>query len=384
MSFPHETHGTRHFNLLEDLKSETINVELWTCEKSHLEPSRNAEEIRTFKQVKLFKGVSSRRNLLLRFINVIFFALQIIFTKKNNLTEKSVIIGSTPDPLSALGALILAKRLNLPFVLEVRDKWPETLIELQSYSSWHPYIMLTKAIDLFLQRNSDAFVSSLNGFQNSLIQEAKSKPFVWVPNYSKICFEKTSFDHKNKAKKISLIYTGTIGRANDLKTLIEAMKIIDNQPICGTEIHLDVYGDGTEKAELETKAKKLKNVSFHGRVSRTALKRLLPAADFGVICWKSADLYQLGISANKISDYLSAGLPVLMCSDFPHLIGQKNAGYLVPSEAPEKLSELIATTISQLTNEQLLQLKKNAKNLSEEYYSFASFSKQLVKMLKNL
>ena len=58
------------------------------------------------------------------------------------LKRPDIIIGSSPDPLAAFAAYRVARRLKVPFVFEVRDLWPQTLVDLGRISPNHPLVRI--------------------------------------------------------------------------------------------------------------------------------------------------------------------------------------------------------------------------------------------------
>lgn len=66
---------------------------------------------------------------------MIAYSLRSYFGKwKNNITKPDVIIGSSVHPFAAVAAALLAKKYSVPFVFEVRDLWPETLVAMGRWS----------------------------------------------------------------------------------------------------------------------------------------------------------------------------------------------------------------------------------------------------------
>ena len=65
-----------------------------------------------------------------------------------------VIVGSSPHLFAALAAERVAARLSVPFVLEVRDLWPQTFVDVDGYSRHHPFVALLERIERYLYRSA--------------------------------------------------------------------------------------------------------------------------------------------------------------------------------------------------------------------------------------
>ena len=56
-------------------------------------------------------------------------------TTTRALSRPAVVIGSTVHPFAALAAFMLARKHRVPFVFEVRDLWPRTLVAMGAIRS---------------------------------------------------------------------------------------------------------------------------------------------------------------------------------------------------------------------------------------------------------
>ena len=59
----------------------------------------------------------------------------------DTLDDPDVIIGSSPHPFAALASLFVARKKKVPFVLEIRDLWPQSLIDIGGLSRYNPGII---------------------------------------------------------------------------------------------------------------------------------------------------------------------------------------------------------------------------------------------------
>ena len=251
-----------------------------------------------------------------------------------------IVVGSTPDPVAALGAYLLAKRLGKPFVLEVRDVWPETLVKLHGIKSWNPYVLLLSRIEKILIRNSELILTVLPEISQHIKSLSSNSKIIYVPNYvpldelHKFAIERT-FSLPTK-----IIYSGSITVASDIHTLLGAARILDKRG-ASDRIKFSIFGDSKMLPHLKANYADLSSVKFYKKISREALFKKLVQSDAGVICFKKSSLYRHGIGANKISDYLAAGLPVILGHDYSHPIDDYVAGITVPAEDPIALADAI-------------------------------------------
>jgi glycosyltransferase involved in cell wall biosynthesis len=228
-----------------------------------------------------------------------------------------VIIGSSPSLFAAFGALGLAQRLGVPFVLEIRDIWPESLVELGGYSRANPFIALLDWIEQRLYARAAAILSVLPRGEAYVATRVPTPPKVfWVPNG--VDCEEVKVELPPANLEFSVIYAGMHGLANQLDIVIEAARILAGR-VDPPFIRFRLVGDGPEKPRLLGRAKSwgLRNVSFEEAVAKHVVSGLLAEADACLVLFGRLPVYQWGISPNKLFDYLAAARPVVLVSDAP-------------------------------------------------------------------
>ena len=77
----------------------------------------------------VLSGVFYRSKLVRMFSMIQFFFKALRFSKK--LKDKpDIIYASSPHPFNGLAGMYLARKYKCPFILEIRDLWPETWIAM--------------------------------------------------------------------------------------------------------------------------------------------------------------------------------------------------------------------------------------------------------------
>ena len=74
--------------------------------------------------------------------------------------QPDAVLCSSPSLIAFLGAQRLAKKYQARLVFEVRDIWPQTLIELGGHSPNHPLIRLMQWVENKAYRDADRVVSN--------------------------------------------------------------------------------------------------------------------------------------------------------------------------------------------------------------------------------
>src|SRR5699024_10768891 len=145
------------------------------------------------------------------------------------------------------------------FYFEERDLWPQTLIDMGKFKKSHPIINVLSKIELFLFNKADRIIVLFDkavGYVSS--KGISDKKVLYLPNGVDMSRTKKQFDFipleiekilekiKNNNDKLVSIYTGAHGLANNLDTVLNAAKTLDDNTH-----HFILIGNGPEKDRLK-------------------------------------------------------------------------------------------------------------------------------------
>ncbi len=217
-----------------------------------------------------------------------------------------VVIGSTPHLFAALAAQRLARRARAPFVLEVRDLWPESLA-VGGRGKGPGYAGLW-ALARFLYRVARRIIVLAQGAGDYLVRSGvPARKIVFVPNGVDV----SAFAGEKSPPRdaLRLVYAGAHGPANGLDLVLDAAALLRDEP----GVSWLLVGDGPSKAALLERAGRegLTSVQFADPVSKAAMPALLRECDAGLMILKELPLFSFGVSPNKLFDYWGASLPVV-------------------------------------------------------------------------
>ena len=255
-----------------------------------------------------------------------------------SLAKPDIIIGSSVHLFAVYGAYVLSKTYRVPFVMEVRDLWPKTLIDM-GLSRWHPFIIFLGWLEKFLYVKADKIISNLPYAHEYIQQFVPKEKVVWISNG--VDLKAMPYVEKSSSPSLVVCYTGAIGIANNIGLLIEAAQILKDYQ----DIVFYIVGDGTEKDALQAlvKIKYLKNIFFKDTVSKEEVFRILLASDILYFNLKDSPVFQYGISSNKLFDYMAAGRVVIFSANTKNNpIKEAQAGYCIE---PDNLDMLVKTLL---------------------------------------
>ena len=393
---PSDSGGTRHFHLVEHLKAygwcghiiaasvdhATGNQRLGVDENFRLEILQDVNFLWIKTPTYSGNGSQRLRNILSYFTAV----LRPQTTYK--LPRPDVVIGSSVHPFAALAALILANRLKVPFIFEVRDLWPQTLIDLKRLQQRSLIAWVLRKLEIVLYKRSSRIVVLLPlAWQYIVPLGISKKKVVWIPNGVDLSlFPRHPCEKSSPKDNFTFMYFGTHGQANGLHILLQAMAHL--QEISSeVKIHLRLIGAGPLKANLIEKSKSmgLVNISFEPPVRKNEITILAAQADAFVIpILNLPQLYRFGISPNKLFDYFAAERPSIIAADIPgNPVAEANAGFVVTPEQPFALAEAMLRMACMPFEERKI-MGRNGRDYVEKNHSFDQLSARLADVLDDV
>ena len=386
---PDKPGGTRHYCLAKSLLLHGWHATLIAGSVEHISGSQRlaphevsrVEEVTGIPFLWLrtpqFKG-----NGLGRIINMLSYSLRVLRHKHTQLLPRpDLIIGSTVHPFAAMAGALLARRHGVPFIFEVRDLWPQTLIDLGRLS---PRSLVARALSrlekwLYLEA-SRVVVLLPKAAQYIERLGIPATKVVWIPNGVDL----SAFPVRDAAARMPdtpfvLMYFGAHGQANGLECILAAMQLVSRH-IAPELITLRMIGDGPLKPDLIALAQRLglTNVSFHPPVPKDAIPALAGEADAFVISVLDLPLlYRYGISMNKLFDYLASARPIIIASAAANNpVDDAKAGITVAPADPEQM----AVAIRQLFNcsaDERMQMGRAGRRYVEQHHGFDQLASRL-------
>lgn len=232
------------------------------------------------------------------------------------LRNVELVYASSPHLPAGLAGWVLARVKRTPLVVEVRDLWPQVLVDMGQIRAGSTLHRGLKLLERFLYRHADAVVVLAEGSAADVIADgAATGRVTFLPNGADpddfaVDEERETVRRSYGMNSTTLLYAGAHGPANGLEFVLDAAaELASTNP----ELSLWLVGDGTRKDALRAAARerRLSNVVFRDPVPKREMPRLLFAADAGLHVLADVPLFRRGVSPNKVFDYMAAGLPVL-------------------------------------------------------------------------
>lgn len=302
-----------------------------------------------------------------------------------HLDRPDVILGSTLHPFGAYAAQRLAQRLQVPYVFEVRDLWPQTLLDLGKISRWHPFVVLLGLIERYLYRHSHHIVTLLP-YAGEYIHLKGGDPrrITWIPNGVDFSTVPAPSPPKD-GEPFICAYTGSIGLANGLDLLIAAAAKL-KQDGWEKRIQFRIYGYGTDKTRLMewVKSAGLLNVTFEPMVPKAEVFGILQASHALFLNVLDSPLYRWGYSMNKLFDYLAAARPILIVTSAAYNpVKEAQGGITCGLHDPGAVADALKS-LATMDPARRWELGLNGHSFCRKHHSFEVLTNRLEAIAKNL
>lgn len=303
------------------------------------------------------------------------------------LPNPDIIIGSSPPPFGVVIGQHIASRLGIPFILDVRDLWPETLVQLGGYSKFNPFVLILKLAELYMYRTANHIVTVLpNAAEYFVERGGKMESISWLPNGVDTTLIGGSLPRTLGSTPFVVAYAGAFGIANAIDSMLEAANILRVKGYTKNDIEIRFIGDGPEKPRLISLAKSLglTNVVFDDPVPKLDVFKVLLAADALILTLKDIDLYKYGMSVNKLYDYMATGRPVIFGSRMGNNpVREAKAGVTVDPEDSRAMAEAMIE-LSKTSKSELQAFGERGRQYVLANHEISGLSKKLDKIIREL
>lgn len=363
--------GTRSYWISQDLIKRGHQVTMITSTRKGFDPGeQNIDGINVVFVRNDYSQYMSAPRKVLSFVNFVRLAIKEAIKQKN---IDMVYATSTPLTVGYIAMQVKAKR-HWPYVFEVRDLWPEFLIQIGAIKN-KLAIWYLRRLERHIYERSEHVVTLSPGMQEGVIAAGTPKEKTsMIPNMSK---PDKFFPHEKNMEiakqfgvdtnKFNVIHFGAMGTSNGLNYIIDAAKILQDKGV--EDVNFVFMGGGAKEPKLKkmVEEQELKNVQFLGNHPMGTLAEVVNLCDVSITSFLNLPILKTN-SPNKMFDSLSAGKPIIVNSSgwTKDLVEKENCGFFVDPEKPEDLAEKLLAYKEE--KETLRVWGENARRLSIEVF----------------
>ena len=353
---PDEPGGTRHYELAQSLVRQGHQCTIIASNRSYLTGhyavagrctvGQNrlvvAQDLDGVQVLRAYTYPSLHRSFVWRVVSFFSFMLTSVWAA-HRVGPVDLVMGTSPPIFQAVSAWLVAVLRRRPFLLEIRDLWPEFAIDLGVLRN-PALIALSRWLERFLYAQATHILVNSPAYRDHLVSKGvPAAKTSLIPNgVSSDLFTAKGSGEKGGERngerirqawglngKFVVTYTGALGLANDIPTILRAASHLRDQP----RIHFLLVGDGKERAKLEALACQLglPNVTFAGARPKSEIPEVLAASDACLATLKALRLFRTPYP-NKVFDYMAAGRPTILAIDgvIRQVVETAGGGVFVP------------------------------------------------------
>ena len=243
--------------------------------------------------------------------------------------KADLVYTSSPHLLNPVAGMIAARLRGRPYVAEVRDLWPDSLVStggLREGSAIHKMLI---ELEKFIYTQAERVVTVVDWsdhFRNLGIDPEGL--MVVIPNGTQLSDFEVDEDREKLREEfdihgVTAVFAGSHGVKDGVEHIVNAAERCP-------EVNFLLVGEGGDKdrcVEL-ARSKGISNIEFRDPIAKTEVPRLLKACDIGLHVVAPIPVFDKGMSPTKLFDYMAAGLPVVTNARTPlaKVIGDDEIG----------------------------------------------------------
>ncbi|MDB4722095.1 glycosyltransferase family 4 protein [Verrucomicrobiales bacterium] len=271
------------------------------------------ETINGIRVIRVWSYIAANSGFSRRISDFVSYALMAFLF--GILQRFDVVIGTSPQFFTAVSARFLGCARRKPWVMEVRDLWPESIAAVGTMRRSSKVYRFLEIIERQLYRSSKAIVVNAEGLKTSIekkgILQEKIKVIkngVMLSDYGVVVKDKFLLKKLNLEEKFIVSYIGTMGMAHALDFILDCANEITDK-----KIHFIMIGEGAERENLMHKAKNLKldNVTFLSGVPKEEVKNYIGISNVSLVNLKKSDTFKK-IIPSKIFENVALKKPILL------------------------------------------------------------------------
>lgn len=282
-----------------------------------------------------------------RMIAFILFALASLLVVLR--VERPDVVFATSTPLTiGIPGMLASAWHRAPLVFEVRDLWPEAPIQMGALR--HPLLILAaRWLERTIYHYARHIIALSPGMRQGILDTGTPPTKISViPNAADLDLFHPQRNGCHWRERLGqppflALYFGTMGEANDVRQLIEAARVLQEQG--RHDIMIALVGQGRQRPLLEdlTRNYGLRNVRFLDPLPKVEVADLVAAADVCLILFKATPVLAT-CSPNKLFDTLAAGRPAIVNTPgwLRQLVEEHQCGRYARANDPVDLAAQIA------------------------------------------
>jgi len=293
--------------------------------------------------IRVWSYISVNEGFIKRIMDYVSFSIMsVLFSLR---LKFDIIVATSPQFFTAIAGRSLSVLKGKPWIMEVRDLWPESIIAVGAMKN-KIIIHLLERIEIKCYSTAIRIISVTDSFKRIIVRKGINPGKISViKNGANLDLfnpqkkDQTFIKEQNLEGKFVLAYIGTLGLAHGLDFIVDSAKQISDD-----SIHILFIGEGANKQNLLNviENKNIKNVSILDAVPKDQIRTYIASIDVALINLKKSSLFK-AVIPSKIFENAAMGKPILLGvnGESRQIIEKYNSGlYFEPENTNDFIEKL--------------------------------------------
>jgi len=317
------------------------------------------ESIDGINVIRVWSYIAENKGFVSRIIDYISYSFTSVIV--GVFVKTDIIIATSPQFFTAISGRLLSFFKGKPWIMEVRDLWPDSIVAVGSMSQNSKAFKILKKIERHLYLNAQKIIVVTDSFKKYLIEKhfipsekiGVFKNGVLINNFKKIDPERLLKLRRSLGleNKIVISFLGTHGLAHSLRFILDSISKIKDD-----KYHFLFVGDGSEKQNLleYSKTLDLNNFTFLDSVTKSEITLYIDISDYSLVNLKKSNEFK-NVIPSKIFENIAMYKPILLGveGESKELIEKYKVGIAFEPENTESFINAISE-IEQINHEDFI------------------------------
>ncbi len=306
---------------------------------------RQREEIDGIEVIRVWTYVAANKGTLRRILNFVSYMISAVVVAIF-LRRPDIVIATSPQFFCGWAGLIVSKLRRLPFILEIRDLWPETISAIGAMRNAR-LLRFLELLEKWMYAGATRIVTVGDGYKEKLIEKGVPEEGISVvTNGADLEFftpRPTRVELKEQYgldSRFVCASIGTLGLCSGLEIVPLAARILQDKG--RDDLIFLLVGDGAVRGDIEALVAehKLNNVVLTGRQPKALMPDFISIADVCLSHLQRKDLFRT-VLPSKIFEAMAMARPVILGVEgfAADLLRRADAGICIE---PDNAKELAA------------------------------------------
>jgi colanic acid biosynthesis glycosyl transferase WcaI len=302
------------------------------------------EEIDGIRVIRTWMYLTPNAGFVRRIANYVLFMLTAIVASRRA-ERPDVVVATSPQFFCGLAGMLVGRLKRRPFILEIRDLWPDSIVQLgQLQQGW--IVRSLEWLETRLYRSARGIVVNTRAFIDHIADRGVPRdrialvyngidPELFKPRPS----DEALRERHGLTGKFVVTYMGTMGLAHGLMSVIDTAEKLSDEP----DFEMLLIGDGAERDRLENEIdlRGLENVTMLGLQPRDRVPDWIASSDVLLVMLRDLPVFETVIPS-KMFEFLAQQGCVVMAAprrgECRQLLEDAKAGFAIDAEDAEALA----------------------------------------------